>query len=350
MATMDKSSRRELLHVGEQWSIPQKLEALYAALRNQGPALAFGETAFDEVPVACAVVIPTSGSTGHPKSVALSASALIASARASHSFLGAEMGDRWSLLLPTTHIAGVNVLVRSIELGTNLVDSQSSADFTAIVPTQLHRALNGDQKLLSHLTHTKAVLVGGASTPLELLKSARSAGINIVTTYGMSEMSGGCIYNGKPLAGVTMQINNGVIELDGPMKAIGYLGEAPFDGLFKTSDLGEIDGGLLTVIGRADDQIISGGEKISLGTITDFLNSGSSQQFVAVGLPDIEWGQTLAIASDGPIDEVAMRDRLRAAFGAHVTPKRYLGNIELPLTSIGKPDRKKLMEFFGTIS
>jgi O-succinylbenzoic acid--CoA ligase len=68
------------------------------------------------------------------------------------------------LLLPTTHIAGVNVLVRSIELGTKIVDVDSSADFTAIVPTQLHRALHGDEKLLKHLVDAKAVLVGGSST------------------------------------------------------------------------------------------------------------------------------------------------------------------------------------------
>ena len=347
---MDKSSRRELLHVGEQWSIPQKIEALYAALRNDGPALAFGESPFSEVPATCAVVIPTSGSTGSPKSVALSAPALLASARASHAYLGAQLGDRWSLLLPTTHIAGVNVLVRSIELGTKIVDVDSSADFTAIVPTQLHRALHGDEKLLKHLVDAKSVLVGGSSTPSELLQSAAMAGINIVTTYGMSEMSGGCIYNGRALDGVKVRVVVGVIELDGPMKAIGYLGEDPFSGFFRTSDLGELHDGVLHVIGRADDQIISGGEKISLGTITDFLNTGSSQEFVAVGVPDIEWGQALAIASNGVIDEAQIREKLRSAFGLHVTPKRYLGNIELPVTSIGKPDRKKLMEIFGRIS
>jgi o-succinylbenzoate---CoA ligase len=347
---MDKSSRRELLHVGEQWSIPQKIEALYAALRNDGPAIAFGESPFRDVPEPCAVVIQTSGSTGNPKSVALSASAVLASARASHSFLGAQLGDRWSLLLPTTHIAGVNVLVRSIELGTQIVDEDSSADFTAIVPTQLHRAIHGDEKLLKHLADVKAVLVGGSSISSELLQAAEMAGINVVTTYGMSEMSGGCIYNGTPLDGVEVRVHDGVIELNGPMRAIGYLGEDHFDGFFRTSDLGELRDGILHVIGRVDDQIISGGEKISLGTITDFLNARSSQEFVAVGIPDIEWGQALAIASNGSIDEAQIREELRSAFGIHVTPKRYLGNIELPVTSIGKPDRKKLVEIFGTIS
>jgi len=348
---MDKSSRRELLHVGAQWPIPQKIEALYAALRNEGPALSFGESAFTEVPSQCAVVVPTSGSTGRPKSVALSGAALIASARASHKFLGAELGDRWSLLLPTTHIAGVNVLVRSIELGTKIVGIDESADFTAIVPTQLHRALHGDTALLEHLIDAKAVLVGGAATSQDLLNSAGMAGINVVTTYGMSEMSGGCVYNGVPLEGVDIRMSDGIIELNGPMKAIGYLGEDPFgDSFFRTSDLGELNQNLLKVLGRADDQINSGGEKISLGAVTEFLNSGSPQRYVAVGLPDSEWGQALAIASDGEINEEEIRNKLRSHFGSHASPKRFLSQIELPLTSIGKPDREKLIEIFGTIS
>ena len=347
---MVKSSRRELVRVGEQWSIPQKIEALHSALVNKGPALSFGESSFPDVPAACAVVVPTSGSTGSPRSVALSATSLIASARASHTFLGASLGDRWSLLLPTHHIAGVNVLVRSIELGTKIVGSESTTDFTAIVPTQLHRALLGDSALLEHLKSAKAVLVGGASTSQELLALAIEAGINVVTSYGMSEMSGGCVYNGEPIDGVKIRINDGIIELDGPMKAIGYLGDEPFgDSFFRTSDLGELHNGVLQVLGRVDDQIISGGENISLGAVTDFLNVASEQRFIAVGLSDPEWGQALAIASDGDINEEQLREKLRQKFGVHVTPKRYLSNIELPLTSIGKPDRKKLAEIFGRL-
>jgi O-succinylbenzoic acid--CoA ligase len=348
---MDKSSRRELLHVGSEWSIPQKIEALFAALSHDGPALAFGQSSFHEVPAECAVVVPTSGSTGTPKSVALTSTALISSARASHSYLNAQLGDRWSLLLPTTHIAGVNVLVRSIELGTKIVDSNAETDFTAIVPTQLHRALHGDSEMLQHLLTAKAVLVGGAATSPELLEEANTAGINVVTTYGMSEMSGGCVYNGTPLAGVHVNISEGVIELEGPMKAIGYLGEEPFGKKsFRTSDFGELVNGRLNVIGRVDDQIVSGGEKISLDAITQFLNAGGVQEFMAVGLPDAEWGQALAIASDGPIDEEIVRASLTNRFGPHVSPKRYLSHTVLPHTSIGKPDRKKLTEIFGRLS
>jgi O-succinylbenzoic acid--CoA ligase len=353
---MDKSSQRDLLHVPQEWSIAQQRQALEAALRGDGPALTWNASDLTHVPAECAVVVATSGSTGNPKYVALPATALIASARASHSYLQAEAGDRWSLLLPTTHIAGINVLVRSIELGSEIVSVDSTADFTAIVPTQLHRALNGDAALLAHLKSAKAVLVGGAATSAALRTSASSAGINLVTTYGMSEMSGGCVYNGTPLVGVDIRIVEGRIELNGPMKAIGYLGNEPFgDKYFITQDAGAMIDGHLVVTGRIDDQIVTGGEKLSLGAVSDFLDgiseaNGSAQRYIAVGLPDAEWGQALAIASDGLIDEVMVREQLRSQFGNHASPKRFLSNIELPLTSIAKPDRAKLVQIFGRLA
>ena len=107
--------------------------------------------------------------------------------------------------------------------------------------------------------------------------------------------------------------------------------------------------GILTVTGRIDDQINTGGEKLSLSAITEFLNDGSTQRYIAIGLPDPEWGQALAIASDGPIDEALVRERLRAQFGPHASPKRFAPQIELPLTALGKPDRKTLAEIFGRL-
>ena len=345
---MDKSSLRPLVSVRPEWSIPQQRDALAAAIEGDGPALSFGESTFTAVPEDCAIVVPTSGSSGTPKSVALSASALMASASASHKYLSASAGDMWSLLLPTNHIAGINVLVRSIQLGTVVGDSASDAAFTAIVPTQLHRALNEDTALLEHLQNAQAVLVGGAATSQELINGAGMAGIHLVTTYGMSEMSGGCIYNGELLEGVRIAFDEEIITLDGPMKAIGYLGEARFgDTFFRTSDSGFMKDGKVIITGRIDDQIISGGEKISLNAITDFLQEGTVQRFMAVGLPDSEWGEVLAIASDGVIDETLLKERLRSKFGAHTSPKRFLSNIELPLTTIGKPDRRQLREIFG---
>ena len=350
-------SSRELLHITPEWEIPQVLEALKAALKGTGPAITVGQTTRESVPSHCAVVIPTSGSSGQPKDVALSAEALISSAQASHKFLGATSGQRWSLLLPITHIAGINVLVRAIELGTDPVDMNVDAEFTAIVPTQLHRALHGEEKLLKHLQAAKAVLVGGAASSSALLEQARNAGINPVTTYGMSEMSGGCIYNDIALEGVQVQINSeGAIELSGPMQAIGYLNapelwnEVTVGEWFVTSDSGEIRDGKLIVSGRLDDQINSGGKKISLSVIDNFLHEKfPRQRFASLSLPDKEWGEKLVLVVDGSMDSNLIKDSLRVEFGGHAVPKELLFNKEIPLISIGKPDRKKLRELFEKI-
>ena len=131
-----------------------------------------------------------------------------------------------------------------------------------IVPTQLFRALNGDTKLLKHLQGCKAVLVGGAAIDDSLLALAKAQGINCVTTYGMTETSGGCVYNGEPLPGVEIKIEE-TIQIKGPMLAR----VATQDGFFVTQDLGFIEDGKLFVTGRADDVIISGGKNISLSAV-----------------------------------------------------------------------------------
>ena len=355
---MVNSNTRSLAHVTAEWEIPQVIQALQAALDGSGPALAFGQTDREYVPSECAIVVPTSGSTGTPKEVALSAKSLRASARASHKFLGAQSGEHWSLLLPITHIAGINVLVRAIELGTMPTDIDVDAEFTAIVPTQLHRALHGETKLLHHLQKAKAVLVGGAASSDVLLKKAQEAGITTVTTYGMSEMSGGCVYNNSPLEDVEVRINeDGAIELSGPMQALGYLNapdawsQARNGKWFITSDAGEIRDGKLFVTGRLDDQINSGGKKISLSVIDNFLHDKfPRQRFASLAIPDNEWGEKLVLVVDGSMDIEMIRTALRGEFGAHAVPKEILFNKEIPLISIGKPDRKKLRELFEIIA
>ena len=349
---MVNTSPRELLEIPSTWSIPHIQEALHAALQGDGPALAFAPSQFNSVDSSIAVVIPTSGSSGAPKEVALTASAVQASAAASHQFLGAKAGQVWSLLLPTNHIAGVNVLARAIQLGSAI--SEKNFDFTSLVPTQLFRALNERGDLLRALQSAQAVLVGGAAIDPNLLQQAKESGINVVTTYGMSEMSGGCVYNGQPLHGVEVEIRGeDRIALRGPMQAHEYLGSpiplADEDGWFLTNDAGRFDEGKLTVLGRIDDLIISGGEKISLSAIDEYLNKSHQSTFMSCAIADLEWGQRLCLASSGEMDSADISKSLRANFGNHAVPKLFLAEIELPFTSIGKPDRLKLSRKFEMI-
>jgi len=352
---MDITSPRKLVEVGPEWSTTQIVESLRQAVSGSGPALVFGPSPIASVAEDVAVVIPTSGSTGNPKFVALTAEALLASANAAHAFLGAKVGERWSLMLPPHHIAGVNVLVRSLQLQSPLIDSSTLGrgdfEYTSVVPTQLFRALNGDVALKASLASAKAVLVGGAATDEKLLQQSRGAGINVVTTYGMSEMCGGCIYNNVPLPGVEVKIvDGGTIALRGVTQAKEYLGSsvplADNDGWFITSDAGYSEDGRLYVTGRIDDQIITGGEKLSLAAVDKFLTETFGFEFMSCAITHPEWGQSLCVATSEQIESQRVRDALRDHFGRFASPKQFLSAIDLPHTSIGKPDRLALSKRF----
>jgi O-succinylbenzoic acid--CoA ligase len=344
---MVSTVKRKVQVIDSSWSTPQLLDALLAALKGDGPALATAPIDTDEVDPKVALIVTTSGSTGNPKSVLLSAHSLLANARATHKYIGASAGQRWSLLLPTSHIAGLNILIRSIELGTQPVTVESSADFSAIVPTQLHRALNSDSQLLAHLKKCQSVLVGGGPLDAELRQRAIDAGINVITTYGMTETSGGVVYDGNSLEGVSVEIQDGRIALQGPQVALGYLDSTlpTNNGWFITNDLGEIKDGMLIVHGRADDQIISGGEKISLSAIETYLQSEfKNPDIIAFAHRDREWGEKLCIATTTDIALESLQVKLKERFGAHASPKELFKVASIPYLAIGKPDRKKLAD------
>ena len=350
---MGEKELRDLIPIQAEWSIPQLQENLAVALEGSGAALSTTQTQTKQVANEVALVVNTSGSTGDSKSVVLSSAALIASANASHKYLGATPGDSWSLLLPTTHIAGLNVIVRATALGSRVIDNRNTenyldADFVSIVPTQLYKALTSDSKLLEHLTAAEAVLVGGAPLSDKLKKEAANKHVKIITTYGMTEMSGGCVYNQKPLDGVDVKISDaGLIQLSGPMIASGYLlanGElekfADSD-WFDTTDLGEITNGMLKVLGRVDDVIISGGEKISLSGVEEIIRQIlPKMDLITFAMADDLWGEKLCLASTSLID----LDDLRTSLNSILTPKEIFLFEEIPTTMLGKPDRKRAIE------
>ncbi|MFM8937708.1 MAG: AMP-binding protein, partial [Actinomycetota bacterium] len=242
------------------------------------------------------------------------------------------------------------VLVRAIELGTTPVGIESKADFTAIVPTQLHRALSGDSQLLEHLQGCVAVLVGGGPLNQDLRSKAESLSIKIVATYGATETCGGVIYDGAPLEGVEFSIIDGLITIKGPQVAFGYLNaEFPIkDGWFITSDLGEIVNGKLIVLGRSDDQIISGGEKISLSAIEQFLQyEFETVEIIAFAKSDAEWGEKLCIATTENLSLDLLSSKLKSKFGGHAAPKELHHVNEIPYLALGKPDRKRLANDFA---
>ncbi|SDF63364.1 O-succinylbenzoic acid--CoA ligase [Lentzea fradiae] len=312
--------------------------------------------------------IPTSGSTGEPKTVLLDAAALTSSAEATHERLGGP--GTWLLALPTNHIAGVQVLVRSIVAGTTPGELDLSGGFramgfaqaarpvlaepgrhyTALVPTQLSRLVVGEGPGLEALRQFDAVLIGGAATPPKLLQRARALGVQVVTTYGMSETSGGCVYDGEPLRDVRLRTDD-VIEISGPVLALGYRGEQePFGEWFRTGDLGRLRDGRLEVLGRADDVIVTGGEKVppvlverALSTVEGVLEA------CVVGVRDDEWGQVVAAAvvtrgAQPSLDE--LKAAVTGSVGRAATPKLVRFVSELPLRGPGKVDRSAVADSF----
>ncbi|MEJ3652412.1 o-succinylbenzoate--CoA ligase [Actinomycetes bacterium KLBMP 9759] len=320
------------------------------------------------VPRGTAVVLTTSGSTGTPKLVAISAAALRASAAATAARIGGPA--RWLLALPAEYVAGVQVIVRSLLAGTEPLVLDLRSGFrpdafaertrrlgdgrrcTSLVPTQLNRLLDHGGAGLDALRSYDAVLIGGAALPSTLRERAIAACARIVTTYGMSETSGGCVYDGVPLDGVTVDIEpDGRILIGGPTLASGYVDRptetaaAFVDGRFRTGDIGRWDEGRLQVLGRADDVIVTGGEKVAPSVVERVLAEQPGVEAVCVtGLPDEEWGQVVAAAVVcGTVDD-GLSERLRAAvraeLGRAAVPRRIAPVDEIPLRGTGKPDRE----------
>ena len=345
---MDTSSHREVRSLEPTHALAEYVSALDKALTTVGPALGCGPVHSTSVRSDISILVATSGSTGTPKEIALTASALLASAAASNKYLKASKGDTWSLLLPLTHIAGINVLMRAKQLGTEPLDLRNHvgeyphADFTAIVPTQLFNALTENPALLKHLQEAKAVLVGGASLSEELRAQGVAAGINIITTYGMSETCGGCVYDGVALDGVAFDITtDGRIKISGPILA----DVKKENGWFVTQDLGKIVDGKLQVIGRSDDVIISGGENISLSAIEAAINKEYPDLLVAAfATADSKWGQALHIAVQSKDENIKseLSEVLVNSIGKHVKPKSVLLLDKLPEIGVGKVDRISL--------
>lgn len=427
-----------------------------ANLARRIPARASGRS------VGVDMVLRTSGSTtGTGKLVGVSMDALVASARATHKRLGGP--GIWVLALPAYHAAGVQVLVRAAVAGTHVFNAYKEGGFdpqhlaqvidaacvaaadcgagssfdddavsscaggvggeaegalaaddsgracpvyTSLVPTQLRRALD-DEQLRGALARLDAVLIGGAAADAQLLEQAKAAGIKVVTTYGMSETCGGCVYDGQPLPGVSMDVDQatGAIWLSGPMLATGYLGDEertrrcfvsrpqaqvaegtsdaggtasaaesaeagvggpgagsgadagePARRWFITSDRGQIVDGRLQVLGRLDDVIISGGIKVEPGPIEALLALNPLvSECAVVGLPDLQWGQVVtavvvpaSMPGLGRVDEGAIVSQIRVYLEQKLSgaqcPKQVLLADALPYKGIGKVDRRALAQ------
>ena len=330
------------------------------------------------LPDGLAVAVGTSGSTGRPKRALLTADALERSAWATHQVLGGS--GAWLLAMPAHHIAGLQVLLRSLASGVapavlDLREGFSVEGFaaaaahvrptpsagrryTALVPTQLSRLMD-DPAGAAALRDFDGVLVGGAATPPALVERARGLGVALSLTYGMSETAGGCVYDGVPLPVSRVHVDNDRhVVLGGDTVAHGYLGEPGLsrdafavdpDGVrwFRTDDLGHFDDdGLLVIDGRADDVINTGGLKINPGVVEDAMTRHLHDvlDVVVLGLRDPEWGESVcaAVTLVDPTSHLTtreVRERLRGILPDAALPRRVVVLPSIPQRGPGKPDR-----------
>ncbi len=327
------------------------------------------------------LLLATSGSTGEPRLVELSGANLLAGAGAANRLLGLRRGDRWLACLPTHHVGGVAILFRCLLAGAGLVLHrrfragavlealyQRSITHLSLVPTMLERLLARDPGFRPPAS-LRVVLLGGAPAAPDLVEEALARGWPVCPSYGLTEAASQVAtchpppgrwtvgLAGRPLDHLQVRTDDeGRILIRGPSVARHWLdarGRHPLtdaEGWLHTRDLGRLDGeGRLVVLGREDDLLISGGEKIHPASLEGELRRCPGIEEVAVtGVPDPRWGTRLLACYRGPWEEPAVAQWAATELAGPYKPKEFRRLDRLPRNAMGKLLRRKLQRICET--
>ena len=332
-------------------------------------------------------ILWTSGSSGHPRGVALSFAALAASTGGAAERLGLGHGDVWLASLSPAHVGGLALVVRSLLLGGTLVaygsfDAAETSELIdgrglppgveaplthlSVVPTQLLRLLEARGGAPPPPTF-RCALVGGARAPEALVERALGAGWPVALTYGLTEATSqvataspelvrrktGTV--GRPLTGVAVRIGgDGELLVRGATMASRYVGEkgAPLvdvEGWHHTGDVGRLDeDGDLWITGRRIDRIVTGGVTVEAAEVEEVMRGHPGVVDVCVvALPDPEWGERVCawvVAADPPPCAEDLDAYARGRLSPAKRPRRYHIGAALPLNPNGKVDRNAVRE------
>jgi o-succinylbenzoate---CoA ligase len=345
-----------------------ELKGVLAAARPTHLLDAGGRTRLPEgepAEAGLAAVVATSGTSGAPKVVELGAGAVRWSALATSAALEAGPGDRWLCCLPLHGVAGLAVVARAWHTGVPVEVHErfepaavraaaGRATLVSLVPAMLGRLLAaGDEA-----ARFRRVLLGGGPIPAALADGAAGRGVAVVRTYGLTETFGGMVHDGHPLDGAEVTTDpgpEGEVLVRGPMLFRRYRGDpartaaALRGGWLRTGDLGRLGpGGRLTVLGRADDLVISGGVNVHPDEVEAVLaaHPGVAEAAVA-GRPDPEWGQRVAafVVPRDPASPPTLADLrafVRERLAAAKAPRELVLVPALPRSPSGKLLRRLL--------
>ncbi len=318
-----------------------------------------------------ALIISTSGSEGEPRAVQLSNAQLSNAAAAANLRLGLKAGDFWLNCLPLYHIGGQSILWRCALGGATVVLHEGfepaaiAHDFVrhtithiSLVPAMLAGLLDAGIAPPSTL---RCAMIGGAALSQPLYQRGLAAGWPLRPSYGMSE-TGAQIATWQPedgpwhdgLVGRVMPghevaiADDGRIRLRGPQLMLGYLDGSGLGtgGWLTTGDLGRLDAeGRLTVLGRADDMLISGGKNVHPLEVESCLAACPGVIDVAVaGRPDPVWGDLVVALVVGPVDFEELQAHARRYLPNAALPRRVLRLDRLPRNATGKLERAALRQ------
>ena len=311
-------------------------------------------------------ILFTSGTSGLPRAIGLSCDAFTAAAAGSAARLGTDGDDRWLCCLPLGHVGGLSILIRSLiarstmvllprfepALVTEAIDKHA-VTLVSLVPAMLTKILAAlpDWRPPPAL---RTVLLGGAPITETAWREGLERGIPLRLTYGLTETCSQVATalasspsDLVPLDGILVRVSEGHIEVAGPTLGV-QLGESANrtpDGYLRTGDLGRMrDDGVLEVLGRADEMIITGGENVSPIEVEGVLESHPKIARAAVfGHPDEEWGEIVAAAlvvhEDRP-ESADIATWCASRLASFKRPRRVAFLDELPTNQGGKLDRR----------